>query len=323
MRRTLKLIGIIAGAVLVLFIVALVAVGMLFNPNDYKDEIVAAAERATGRKLTLAGDLELAVFPSIRIAVGSASISNAPGFGTTPMAKIGSAEVEVALLPLLGRRIQVSEARLHGLERNLARDARGANNWQDIGGGPAARTSAPPTSTGGGSTAQGLDLGVGAIQISDARLTWNDAATKSRWELTNFGLEADGFGPGKTFPLKMRFSLAGADVKVTVDASTQATLALAEDAYKLERLDLKIDGSGGAWPGGSGTAKLAVDSLAADLGKESLELNGLTLDFLGITMAGSLKGQKLMSALSLTGAVDIREFDPHNVLGVYKVELHT
>ena len=67
MRRTLKLIGIIAGAVLVLFIVALVAVGMLFNPNDYKDEIVAAAEKATGRKLTLDGDLELAVFPSIRI----------------------------------------------------------------------------------------------------------------------------------------------------------------------------------------------------------------------------------------------------------------
>ncbi|HEX5047096.1 MAG TPA: AsmA family protein [Gammaproteobacteria bacterium] len=323
MRRTLKLIGIIAGAVLVLLVVTLVAVGMLFDPNDYKDQIVAAAERATGRKLTLDGDLDLAVFPSIRIAVGSASISNAPGFGDAPMAKIGGAELKVALLPLLGRRIEVSEARLHGLELNLARDARGRNNWQDLGGASAAQAPAPTPADNGSGAAQGLDLGVGAIQISDARVTWNDAATRSRWELTNFGLEANGFGPGKKFPLKMRFGLAGADVKVAVDASTQATLALADNAYKLEQLAVKIDGSGAAWPGGSGTARLAVDSLAADLGKESLALDGLTLDFLGITMAGSLAGQKLMSDLSLTGAVDIREFNPRDVLGVFKVDLET
>jgi len=37
MRRTLKLIGIIAGAVIVLFVAALVAVGLLFDPNDHKD----------------------------------------------------------------------------------------------------------------------------------------------------------------------------------------------------------------------------------------------------------------------------------------------
>jgi AsmA protein len=320
MRRSLKLIGIIAGAVIVLFVVALVAVAMLVDPNDYKDEIVAAAERATGRKLTLDGDLDLAVFPSIRIAVGSASLSNAPGFGSAPMAKIGSAELNVALLPLLARRIEVSEARLHGLELNLARDARGANNWQDLGGS-AAGGQAPAAS--GGGTPQNLDLGIGAIAITDARVTWNDAATKSHWELTNFGLDADGFGPGKSFPLEMRFSLAGADVKVAVNASTRATLALADNAYKLEQLDVKLDGSGAAWPGGAGTAALKVDSLAANLGKESLDLNGLTLDVLGITVAGSLTGQKLLSDLSLTGAVDIREFDPRNVLDVFKVQLET
>ncbi|HET7132463.1 MAG TPA: AsmA family protein, partial [Gammaproteobacteria bacterium] len=321
MKRIFKLIGIIAGAVIVLFIVALVAVAMLVDPNDYKDEIVAAAEKATGRKLTLDGDLDLAVFPSIRIAMGSASLSNAPGFGSAPMAKIGGAELEVALLPLLARRIEVSEARLHGLELNLARDARGNNNWQDLGGG--ASGGAAPAPSDGGGTPQNLDLGVGAIAITDARVTWNDAASKSHWELTNFGLEADGFGPGKSFPLEMRFSLAGADVQVAVDATTRATLSLADNAYKLEQLDVKIDGSGAAWPGGAGKAALKVDSLAANLGKESLDLNGLTLDVLGITVAGSLTGQKLMSDLSLSGAVDIREFDPRNVLDVFKVQLET
>ena len=37
MKRILKIFGIIVGAVLVLFVVAAVAVSLLFDPNDYKD----------------------------------------------------------------------------------------------------------------------------------------------------------------------------------------------------------------------------------------------------------------------------------------------
>lgn len=319
MSRTLKLLGIVAGAVIVLFVAVLAAVALLFDPNDYKDEIVAAVNRQTGRELTLDGDLALSVFPTIRIAVGSAALSNAPGFGTEPMAKIGSAELRVALLPLLSRSIEIAEARLNGLELNLARNARGQNNWQDLSRG----TSAPaeqPSAPADGSGASSLDLSVGALEIADARVTWNDASTQSRWELTNFGLEAENFGPGARFPLAMKFGLAGADVAVQVDASTQATLSLADNAYKLEQLKVTIDGSGAGWPGGQGRAALAVDSFAANLGDESLELAGLVLDFLGVQVAGSLSGQRLLSNLQLSGAVDIREFNPRNVLAALKVE---
>ena len=127
MKRILKILGIIVGAVVVLFVVAAVAVSLLFDPNDYKDEITAAVQDSTGRQLTLDGDHELAVFPTIRIAVGSATLSNAPGFGDEPMARIGSAELRVALFPLLARRVEISQARLEGLELNLAR------NWKNWG----------------------------------------------------------------------------------------------------------------------------------------------------------------------------------------------
>jgi AsmA protein len=321
MGRMLKWIGIVVGAIVVLIVAALVAVGMLVDPNDYKDQITAAVARSTGRQLTLDGNLDLALFPSIRIAAGGASLSNAPGFGAAPMAKIGSAELKVGLLPLLTGRVEIGEATLHGLELNLARDQRGRNNWQDLGGaGADARN---PPAADGGAGGKNLDLGIGAISITDARVTWNDASTGSRWELTNFGLDANGFGPGRKFPLKMRFALRGADVAVDVDAGTQATLSLATDDYRLENLAVAVNGSGKAWPGGQGKANLKVDSLAANLGKETLELGGLTLDFLGVTMAGSLSGQKLLSNLSLSGAVDIREFDPRTVLDALKVELVT
>ena len=42
MKRILKFLGIALGVVLVLFVAAAIAVGLLFDPNDYKDEITAA-----------------------------------------------------------------------------------------------------------------------------------------------------------------------------------------------------------------------------------------------------------------------------------------
>src|SRR5262245_39622833 len=231
MSRLLKFLGIAIGVVVLLFAVAAVGVSVLFDPNDYKADITAAVQNATGRQLTLDGDLELAVFPTIRIAVGAASISNAPGFGDEPMARIGGASLSLRLLPLLSKRVEISEARLEGLTLNLARDRAGRNNWQDLAGSSAPAADAPAPSSDGGGAA--LDLGVGAIEIADANIVWNDASTGSRWELTDFGLRAEDFGPGRRFPLSMDFSLAGADVAVKVASEMQATLAIATGEYRL------------------------------------------------------------------------------------------
>src|SRR4029079_18359531 len=130
--------------------------------------------------------------------------------------------------------------------------------------------------------------------------------------------------------------LAGAEVAVQVAADMQATLTLADNSYRLHALAVNghrhgrggarraqpatLAGGGAGWPGGPSQAKLNFDSLAANLADETLELNGLTLEFLGITMAGSLSGQKLLSNLALTGAVDIREFAPREVLERFGVD---
>ena len=118
----------------------------------------------------------------------------------------------------------------------------------------------------------------------------------ARWELTDFGLTAEDFGVGQRFPLQMQFALAGADVAVEVAADMQATLVLADNAYRLDELQLlavdrrrqRCSLAGQAGPSGT-----HFESLVADLTDETLELNGLTLEFLGLTMAGSLSGQRL------------------------------
>ena len=122
MGRTLKILSISVVAIIALAVVGLVAVVVFVDPNAYKDEIIAVVRRTTGREFALEGDLEMAVFPTIRIAVGPATLSNAEGFGPEPMARIGGAELSVRLLPLLSKRVEVTEVSLTGLQSTPARD---------------------------------------------------------------------------------------------------------------------------------------------------------------------------------------------------------
>jgi len=320
MSRVLKLTGIVIGAVFVLVIGVLLLLGLFVDPNDYKDQISSAVGDATGRTLTLDGDLELHVFPSLRIALGRAELSNAPGFGDAPFAQIESAELRLGLLALLFRRIEIDAARLRGLRLNLARNAAGTNNWQDFGG--AADSDAAPV---GEATAQGagLDLNVGAIEIADAQVTWSDQTTGSRWLLDNFNMAASDFGPDVAFPLSMDFELAGEAVQAAVSTRMQANLALVDNVYRLADLEVLITGEGEGWPGGSGEAALRFDSFTANLDDETVDLENLELDFAGVSVNGTLAGRQLLSNLSLTGAIEIAPFDPRDVLDTFGQEIDT
>ena len=132
MARILKVLGLVFGAFVVLFAAILIGVAVLVDPNDYKDQITAAVDDATGRTLTLEGDLELHVFPRIGILLGAAELSNAAGFGSEPFARIEGAELRLGLLPLLTRHIEIDSASLTGLRLNLARNASGTTNWDDF-----------------------------------------------------------------------------------------------------------------------------------------------------------------------------------------------
>ena len=88
MRTVLKLILI----VIIIAVASLVALPFVVDPNDYKDEISSQVEKATGRNLTLQGDIGLSVFPWIALELGPLSLSNAQGFKADSFAKVEAAE---------------------------------------------------------------------------------------------------------------------------------------------------------------------------------------------------------------------------------------
>ncbi len=321
MGRAFKFVGIVFGIVVLLVIGAIVYVTTVVDPNDYKDQIAEAVTEATGRELTLEGDLELAFFPSLRIAVGPAALSNAEGFGAEPFARIGGAELQVGLMPLLSERLEIERAQLLGLELNLARDAQGRNNWQDLGNGGAAAGDTDTDFSDG--ERNELAFGIASVEIADARVTWNDAQTGENWVLDNFALQASDLGEGESFPLEIAFLLSGDVVTVNVESLMNATLSVEDNTYVLDTLDVAIEGSGSAWPGGEGSMLLGFDRFVADLDAETLLLEGLELSALGLDVAGTLEGSNLLGDLELEGAVTFDEFNPRDLMDVFDVAIET
>lgn len=327
MAKLLKVLGIVVGAFVGLLVIALVGVALLFDPNDYKPEISAAVEDATGRTLTLEGDLELNIFPRLRIALGEAELSDAAGFGTEPFASIQGARLQVGLLPLiLSQSLEIDEARLDGLTLNLARNAQGQGNWEDMGQAAAAEDQGEliddDEAVEPGEGGQ-LTVAVQAIVVEDAQVNWTDATTGETWQLSEFNLELEDFGVGVAFPLQTSFALSGEEIAINLAAEMQATANLDGNTYLLEDLVVDIDGSGAAWPGGEGALALQFDALEADLNAETVELTGLELEFLDVVVSGNLSGIQLFSNLSLAGGVEIEDFDPQDIMELFDVEIET
>ena len=321
MRRVFKILAYTIGTVVVLIVVVIVGVLVFVDPNDYKDRITAAVNQATGRTLTLEGDLSLTIFPSIGIKLGAARLSNAQGFGEEPFASIDNATLTVGLLPLISRRVEIGSASLDGLRLNLERNAAGVTNWDDLAReGPAAEAASPEGEAAEGG---GVDISVASIQIADAEVSWQDALAGQEWRLSDFNLDASGFGPGAAFPLSIGFHLEGAEIAVTVESRMSALVSLAESTYRLDKLAVEISGEGANWPGGAGEASLGFESFVANLETQRLELIGLTLEMLGLNVSGNLVGENVMDNLSLQGRIDIGDFDPGYVMGVFNQSIET
>ena len=116
-----------------LLVIAAISFVLLFDPNDFREDIAAEVQRTTGRELVIEGELELTLFPWLAINIGKTTLGNAPGFGDEPFASFEQARLSVHVLPmLLDREVSVGTALLDSLQLNLAVTKDGRSNWQDL-----------------------------------------------------------------------------------------------------------------------------------------------------------------------------------------------
>jgi len=290
MKPFLKILLWLVGIVFTLIIVAAVVLPLLVDPNDFRDQIGEAVKKQTGRDLTIEGDLSLSVVPWLGVEVGRASLSNAPGMGEEPMLAIEGASVGVRLLPLLSRRLEVSEIVLDGARVNLYRGPDGSN-WDDLAGPGEATETPAPASEGPGF---GMNE-IGGVRLRDARVRFVDDVEKARLEAS-----LGEFSTGKIRPEGQAFAIDGVRIgdaavdyaapetgELKASIGSMVTGAIIADADSPEIEGLRLEKASAEMAGGkAGRFNGSVDVLAADRFSgaaapqvEALELKGANVDF--------------------------------------------
>ncbi|AKH20890.1 AsmA family protein [Sedimenticola thiotaurini] len=307
MGKFFKIVGGLVLVLVLLIVAAAIILPMVIDPNDYKEQIVDQVKQQTGRDLQITGDLKLSVFPWLGVDIGGLQLSNAEGFGEQPFAVVNSAAVRVKLMPLLSRQLEVDTVGLDGLVLNLAKSKDGATNWDDL-----AKSDAPAESEqGDASSGQGLaGFSIGGVDISNARISWDDRSTGQLYTVDQFFLKSGAIQPNSPVDLELGAQLKSKEPELDAKIKLDSTVSLDEQAGMLflEGLKLQLDATSPLFEKGAMSANLAADvGLALDGQKVSVDGLSITSDALRLT--GRLEGSNLSKQPAFSGNLSLAELN--------------
>lgn len=252
MRWVFRLLGLI-----VLIIIAAVAAIFLLPSDRIAAVVEERFEDATGRALTIEGDVRPSLWPALGVNTGAVSIANADWAGDAPMVAADNLSVSVDLGALIGGEVKINGVTLESPRIALATDADGRGNWEMSTG--ATETTSEESAAGDGSiTAFSLDQAV----ISDGQVTFTDAAGT---QIALGDIDATFALPDFAGPatLALTASANGAPVSVETTIPAFSTFLTSGGAVTVAA------GAGNAtvgFDGQAGLAPLSVDgALSADL----------------------------------------------------------
>ncbi|AXQ94491.1 AsmA family protein [Cereibacter azotoformans] len=179
MRWLIRLVAVLFGLV-ALFLVALVLV-----PRDRLAELAARQfEAATGRAMTISGEVRPSVWPKLGVRTGPVTIANAPWAAGEPLLEARALEIGLDTLALMGGSWRISRVALDEPVIRLERDAEGRANWdlsRPAAADPAPEADpAPATAAGSAVSPFTLDEGI----VTGGRVLWIDHGTGRRGDIS-------------------------------------------------------------------------------------------------------------------------------------------
>jgi AsmA protein len=245
MSRTLKIIGIVVGVLIVIVLVA----PFLIPVNQFRPTIEEKASAALGRKVEL-GNLSLSLI-SGSIGADNLSIADDPKFGQTPFLTAKSLKVGVEIMPLIfSKALNVTDIVVDGPQVLLIRGAGSQWNYSSLGGlaaksqaakPAAAKPSEPPSSASPG------EFSVGKLELKSGRITIGSTGSQKRSVYDNVGVTASNVSLTSKFPVTVTADLpGGGNVKLdgTVGPVDEADTVLTPVDAKLTVNSLNLASTG-------------------------------------------------------------------------------
>jgi AsmA protein len=227
-----SLIGL--GVVLGVFALGLVALALFIDANKYKPEIEQYVRDHYKRNVKFDGDLSLSLFPQIALDLPQTTLSNLAGDRAS--ASLKSGRVSAALLPLLHRRIEVDAISIDGLTATIERRHDGSTSIDDLLKRNAGESQA------GGSTAQAPDFEVGAVELTDADITFNDLEGRRTVHLSKLELKTGRLAPIARSPIEFQtqFEVSKPEASGQIRVAATLDLDLGKQVFAASDLDAAV-----------------------------------------------------------------------------------
>ena len=232
--RWKRIVG-IAAILLIAMIVAAYVILSTYDYNKFKPRIAKVVEDATGRKLTLAGDIDLEVGLSPTLVVEDVSFQNATWGSRPELAKLKRFEIQIALLPLILKRIAVKKILLVSPDILVETDSSGKSNLD--------------FETEEGESQEPEDkksvrfprVRLLQVLIRNSRITYKDGRSTKTYVLTGQTLRST--SKDYDSPLKVEFKGTCNDIPLEFEGTLGPIHALA-DSKQSWPLDLTIKAAG-------------------------------------------------------------------------------
>ncbi len=222
----------IATALLIAVLIAAVyAFLVIYDFNRFKPAIAQAVKDATGRELTIAGNIEFELGIRPTLIVEDVSFQNASWSSTPDLAQAKQMEVQIAILPLIIGKFDFAHLVLIEPAVIVEFDNAGTSNFSfDTSSEEQAETEILPP-----------PLIFSDIRIEKGHFTYQDAQSDFKFIIRIDRLTAE--IPGFDKPLELEFKGAFDDIPFTLDGTVGPIWAWVEPGYELP-VDITIAAGG-------------------------------------------------------------------------------
>lgn len=253
-----RILGFVLAGVLLLLVVGVVVALIFIDIGSFKPQIAEAVKKATGRELTIAGDLRLNVSLVPGIVAEDVTLSNAEWGSRPDMVSVEHLEVRVALASLISGVVEIEHIELVGADILLEVDPQGRANFDFAPPDAAPEEAEKPAAA---------DAGIGALplideaEIRNSRLTYANAATGAAYTTVVEALTLRSEGRAAPLVLVYEGSINEAPIRANASLGSPAGLF---DAGTPWPVDITVE-SGGATVTVAGTIAEPLAGMGLDL----------------------------------------------------------
>ncbi|MES2586784.1 MAG: AsmA family protein [Pseudomonadota bacterium] len=192
MKKSVKIaIGALSGVVL-LFGVGAWYASSAIDPAQLAKLLSSSVKATTGRDLKITGPVTLSIFPRVSVSAEGLSLSNASWASSPEMLTLNRIELDIKILPLLSKRIEIGSVKLAGLGLLLQKNASGKSNW-DMSAPISSNPVDPSNSNADNASASDGLVSMESVSVVDARIQYQDASGSiSKYQIQRLSLAESG-----------------------------------------------------------------------------------------------------------------------------------